>query len=271
MKQALLVVSFGTSHRDTMEKTISAIEADLAAAFPGWEVRRAFTSGMILRKLRERDGLEIDNVERALARLVVEEFDTVVIQPTHVMNGDEYDKLKAQAAPYAGRFQSFAMGAPLLTDVEDYVAAVSAILSELPPAQGDHALVLMGHGSGHFANAAYAQLEYIFHDLGHRNVFLGTVEGYPELEQVMRRLAEREIRSVTLAPLMVVAGDHAKNDMAGPGEDSWKTQLEAAGYRVDCVVRGLGEFPAIRARFTAHAAQAMERQSGKTAETGRGA
>jgi sirohydrochlorin cobaltochelatase len=261
MKRALLVVSFGTSHHDTMEKTISAIEADMAAAFPGWEVRRAFTSGMILRKLRERDGLDIDTVERALARLVVEEFDAVVIQPTHVMSGEEYDKLTAQAAPYAGQFKTFAIGAPLLTSVEDYMAAVPAVLSELPPAEGDHALVLMGHGTEHFANAVYAELEYVFHDLGHRNVFLGTVEGYPALEQVMRRLAEREIKSVTLAPLMVVAGDHAKNDMAGPGEDSWKSQLEAAGYQVDCVVRGLGEFPAVRAQFTAHAAEAMGQPS----------
>lgn len=258
MKRALLVVSFGTSHRDTLEKTIAAIERDMARAFPEWEVRRAFTSGMIIRKLKQRDGLAIDTVEQALARLVLEEFDAVVIQPTHVMNGEEYDKLAAQAAPYAGQFRSFAMGAPLLTSIEDYKAAASAVAEAFPSAEGEHALVLMGHGTEHFANAAYAAMEYVFHDLGYRNVFLGTVEGYPELEQVMSRLGEHQIRSVTLAPLMVVAGDHAKNDMAGPEEDSWRNRLEAAGYEVDCVIRGLGEFPAIRARFAAHAADAME-------------
>lgn len=258
MKQALLVVSFGTSHHDTLEKTIAAIETDMARAFPEWEVRRAFTSGMIIRKLNQRDGIAIDTVEKALARLVVEDFDSVVIQPTHVMNGEEYDKLAAQAAPYAKQFKRFALGAPLLTSMEDYKAAVPAVLSELPRAEGEHALVLMGHGTEHFANAAYATMEYVFHDLGHKNVFLGTVEGYPELDQVMDRLAERGIRSVTLAPLMVVAGDHAKNDMAGPEEDSWKNRLEAAGYEVDCVIRGVGEFPAIRERFVAHAADAME-------------
>ena len=259
MKQALLVVSFGTSHHDTMEKTIAAIERDLADSFPEWEVRRAFTSGMILRKLARQDGVFIDTVEQALARLVVERFESVVIQPTHVMNGEEYDKLAAMAAPYAGQFKRFALSTPLLTSIEDYVEAAPAVLSELPAAEGDHALVLMGHGTEHFANAAYAAMEYVFHDLGHRNVFLGTVEGYPALEQVMNRLAERKIRSVTLAPLMVVAGDHAKNDMAGPEEDSWKSRLEAAGYSVDCVVRGLGEFPAVRARFAAHAAECMEK------------
>ncbi len=256
MKQALLVVSFGTSHRDTLEKTIGAIESDLARAFPDWTVRRAFTSGMIIRKLRERDGLIVDRVEKALARLVVEDFDAVVIQPTHVMNGEEYDKLAAQAAPYARQFRKFAMSTPLLTSVADYQAAVPAVLSELPAAGEGHALVLMGHGTEHHANAVYAAMEYVFHDMGHKNVFLGTVEGYPALEQVMDRLREHSIRRVTLAPLMVVAGDHAKNDMAGPEADSWKSRLEGAGYQVDCVVRGLGEFPAVRARFAAHAAEA---------------
>lgn len=259
MKKAILVVSFGTSHQDTLEKTIAAIERDMAEAFPDWEVRRAFTSGMIIRKLERRDGLAIDNVEKALARLVVEGFDTVVVQPTHVMNGEEYDKLAAQAAPYAHQFSSFALGDPLLTSVEDYQQAVPAVLSELPAEGEDHALVLMGHGTEHFANATYAAMEYVFHDLGHKQVFLGTVEGYPELTQVLHRLAEHpQVRRVTLAPLMVVAGDHAKNDMAGEEEDSWKTRLEAEGYQVDCVLRGLGEFAAVRKMFVGHAREAVD-------------
>lgn len=258
-KKAILAVSFGTSHWDTLEKNIAAIERDLAAAYPDWEVRRAFTSGMILRKLRQRDGVEIDDTAQALARLHREGFDTVVVQPTHVMNGEEYDKLAEQAAPWEERFARFVVGRPLLTGAEDYAALASAVADSLPPIREDEAVVLMGHGTEHFANAAYAALEDVFHDLGRKEVFVGTVEGYPPLEQVMRRMADRKYRSrALLAPLMVVAGDHAKNDMAGEEEDSWESQLRAAGYETRCVLRGLGEVPAVRAMFVEHAGRAMD-------------
>ena len=256
-KKAILAVSFGTTFHDTLEKTIAAIEADLAAAFPDREVRRAFTSGMILRRLRERDGLEIDNVTQALERLEAEGFTDVTVQPTHVMNGDERDKMMAQAMPFAARFAHFAVGAPLLTETEDYFAAARALLERLPRQREDAALVYMGHGTGHYANAVYALLEYVLHDLGRRDIHIGTVEGYPGFDEVCRRLAETpQVKQVTLLPLMVVAGDHAKNDLAGQEEDSWRSTLEKRGYAVRCVLEGLGENPAIRAIFVRHAREA---------------
>ena len=258
-KKALLAVSFGTSHPDTLEKTIAAIERDLSAAFPDRTLRRAFTSGMILRHLARRDGVQIDDVPAALARLKEEGFTDVLVQPTHIMNGDEYDKLMAQAAAFQGKFASLRFGAPLLTAAEDYQAAAQALLAELPPAREDRAIVWMGHGTGHYANSAYALMEYVFHDLGRKDSVVGTVEGWPDFDAVRRRLEERPaVASVELRPLMIVAGDHAKNDLAGDDPDSWKSQLTAAGYQVDCVLKGMGEYPDIRALFCRHAQQAME-------------
>lgn len=252
-KKALLVVSFGTSYLDTLEKTIAPIEAEVAAALPEREPRRAFTSGIILRKL-ERGGCHIDSVPAALERLLAQGFDDVLVQPSHVMNGDEYDKLARLAEPFAGRFQRFTLGTPLLTEVEDYRAVAEAVLAELPPEREDTALVFMGHGTEHHANASYCQLEYVFHDLGRRDVLIGTVEGYPTLDEVRRRLRERPgVNRLALYPMMVVAGDHARNDLAGEEPDSWKNRLEGEGYQVSCVLRGLGEYPGIRRLFAAHA------------------
>lgn len=258
-KKALLAVSFGTSFPDTLQKTIAAIECDLATAMPERTLRRAFTSGIIIRKLKSRDGVAIDDVPTALARLKSEGFTDVVIQPTHMMNGDEYDKLCTQAGPYADGFERLIIGRPLLSAVEDYKAVAEAVLAELPDKREDTALVFMGHGTEHHANAAYAQLEYVLRDLGRRDVLIGTVEGYPGLEEVLRRLGEQpNVRRIILYPLMVVAGDHARNDLAGEGEDSWLSRLTALGYEVGSHLRGLGEYPGIRTLFTAHARAAEE-------------
>lgn len=257
MKKAILAVSFGTTFHDTLEKNIAAIENDLAAAFPDRALRRAFTSGMVIRRLRERDGLEVDNVSQALERLQREGFTDVVVQPTHVMNGDEYDKLRSLAEPFSGGFDHLAFGAPLLTATRDYHDVVDAMLERLPAQAPDTAIVLMGHGTTHHANAVYAALEYVFHDSGREDVHIGTVEGYPSFEEICRRLGEHpDVRNVVCAPLMVVAGDHAKNDLAGAEEDSWQSQLEKRGYAVRCILEGLGENPAIRAIFVRHAQEA---------------
>ncbi|NCB63012.1 MAG: sirohydrochlorin cobaltochelatase [Clostridia bacterium] len=258
-QKAILAVSFGTSFPDTLEKTIAAIEGDLAAAMPDRELRRAFTSGIIIRKLQKRDGVCIADVPHALEALKTEGFTDIVIQPTHMMNGDEYDKLRAQAEPFAADFARFVIGKPLLSAVEDYKSVALAALEELPEKREDTALVFMGHGTEHHANAAYAQLEYVFRDLERGDVLIGTVEGYPGLNEVLRRLGERpQIKRITLYPLMVVAGDHARNDLAGEEEDSWRSRLTALGYGVDCNLRGLGEYPGIRKLFTAHALAAEE-------------
>ena len=256
-KKAVLVVSFGTTYRETLEKNVAAIEQAVAAAMPERELRRAFTSGMVMARLKKRDGLDIHNVAEALDALAREGFADVVIQPTHIMNGDEYDKLRRLAAPFSGRLRLH-FGAPLLTTLEDYRALCRVLLAELPALEEGEALVLMGHGTGHYANGAYTQLDYMLRDLGHR-AFVGTVEGYPMLEEVLRRLQEHpEVKRVCLAPLMIVAGDHAQNDMAGDEEDSWKSRLEQAGYAVRCHVAGLGELPGVRAMFAAHALAAAE-------------
>ena len=254
MKKAILVVSFGTSYHDTLEKTILATEGAIAQANPGWEVRRAFTSAIIMRKLLARDNLQIDNVSQAMAKLEAEGFTHVAVQPTHVMHGEEYEKLLSMLEPYRLSMK-IRVGQPLLNSQEDYEQVAKALLSWLP--RQDDALVLMGHGTAHFANSAYGQLEQNLQDL-RDTVYVATVEGYPTLDRVIRSLAARpEIKSVTLAPLMLVAGDHARNDMAGD-EDSWKAQLEKAGYRVTCVLRGMGECPAIRDLFVRHCADAVE-------------
>lgn len=259
MKKAILVVSFGTTFLDTLEKTIAAIEKDIAAAFPDRKLFRAFTSGMIMKRLLERDGMEIDNVTKAMERLLAEGYTDVVVQPTHVMNGDEYDKLRLMAAPFEEKFDRLVFGAPLLTATQDYYDAVEAICAHLPEKKAGAAVVLMGHGTPHHANAVYAALEYVFKDSGREDVAVGTVEGYPELDEVCRRLAEmKDIQSVTCLPLMVVAGDHARNDMAGDEEDSWKSQLSAKGYEVTCLLEGLGEYPEIRSIFVRHALEAAQ-------------
>ena len=257
MKQAILAVSFGTTYPDTLEKTIAATEAALAEAYPGWPVYRAFTSGMILKKLRQRDGVEIDNVAQAMARLEREGYTQVAVQSTHVMHGEEYEKMLAQLEPYKLTME-IAVGAPLLHAQADYEAVADALLSWLPLPGDGEALVLMGHGTAHFANSAYAQMEHVLQSRCPR-IYIATVEGYPTLDSVAEQLQRQpEIRRLTLAPFMLVAGDHARNDMAG-GEDSWKETLEGKGYEVACILQGLGECPAIQKLFVAHCGEAMER------------
>lgn len=255
MKQAILAVSFGTTYPDTLEQTITATERALAQAYPGWEVRRAFTSGMIIKRLRQRDGLEIDRVDEAMQRLEADGFTHVAVQSTHVMHGEEYEKMLAQLEPYRLRMQ-ISVGMPLLHAEADYAEVADALLEWLPAPQENEALVLMGHGTPHFANSAYAQMEHMLQERCGR-VFVATVEGYPTLESVKGQLSRLpEIRRVILAPFMLVAGDHARNDMAGE-EDSWKAQLETMGYEVQCVLQGLGQCPRIRQRFVEHCGHAV--------------
>lgn len=256
MKKAILAVSFGTSYPDTLRKTIAATEQALAEAFPDWEVRRAFTSGMIIRKLKERDGVEIENVHQAMHRLEEEGYTHVAVQSTHVMHGEEYEKMLSQLEPYRMRMK-ISVGMPLLHSEGDYLSVAKALLNWLPTLDADEALVLMGHGTTHFANSAYAQMEHMLQAHCDR-VYLATVEGYPTLDSVERQLAKRpEIRRLMLAPFMLVAGDHARNDMSGD-EDSWAEQLKQAGYTVRCILQGLGECSAIRELFVEHCRLAME-------------
>lgn len=257
-KNAILVVSFGTSYNDTRALTIDAIEAAIAGAYPAYEVRRAFTSQIIIDKLRERDGLEINNIGEAMQQLVADGIGTLVVQPTHVINGYEFNEMLAEIEPFTGSFASVTYGTPLLTTTEDYLALVEAFKNQIAPAlTGDTALVLMGHGTRHFANSAYAALGYMFKEQGMQNVFVGAVEGYPDLDTITPSLKAGNYRKIILQPLMVVAGDHASNDMAGDEEDSWKTVLKAEGFEVECILRGLGEFSSIHNLYIDHIADAI--------------
>ncbi len=258
MKRAVLAVSFGTSYRETREITIGAIEDALRRRFAGWEVRRAFTSRMIIRRLAERDGMHVDTVAEAMERLVRDGIEEVVVQPTHVMNGYENEEMLAQLARYEGCFRHFAVGKPLLTAGEDYRALAAALREGLPaPGEGE-AVVLVGHGTDHYANASYAALAWYFSLLGCPRWYVGTVEGDPGLEDVRALLRRDGVRRAALAPLLIVAGDHAANDIFGEG-DSWKTALESDGVEVVPVRKGLGEYPGVRELFVQHAVQAKEK------------
>ncbi len=257
-KKAVLVVSFGTSYRLSGEASIGAVERAIAAAFPEYEVRRAYTSQVIIDKLASRDNLEIDNVRQAMERLAGDGFDTVICQPTHVVNGYEYDKMVRQITPYIGRFHSIKFGTPLLTSIEDYRETVKALVAELPALTEKEAVVLVGHGTEHYANATYSALDYRFQDDGFANIFVGTVEGYPSMQSVLKQLkAKPEIEKVYLAPLLIVAGDHANTDIAGSEEGTWKTTLQSEGYSVEGILKGLGEYHGIRELFVKHVQAAV--------------
>ena len=256
-KPVILVVSFGTSYNDSREATIGAIEKEVADTFPEYEVRRAFTSQIIIDKLATRDSLMIDNVGQAMERLVADGVKDLVVQPTHVMNGFEYEEMMEAIAPYKDSFDTFKVGKPLLTSTEDYFKVIDAIVAELPEVGEKEAIGLMGHGTHHYANATYAALGFMCADAGYDNIFVGTVEGYPTVENVLAQLEAYGAEKVTLLPLMIVAGDHAENDMAGDEEDSWKMIIKGEGYEVDCVLKGLGEYAGIRALFLEHIREAI--------------
>ena len=250
MGKAILAVSFGTSHMDTLDKTIGAIERSIEEHFPEYRLYRAFTSGMILKKLRKTKGLEFYNVKDAMERMAADGMETVIVQPTHIINGIENDKMLEDLMMYADRFQKIRVGKPLLSSVDDYKKAIHAVMEEVELAE-DETLVLMGHGTDHHANSAYPTLEYTFHLLGYRQVLVGTVEGFPDFNNVLTKLEITGTKKVVLMPFMVVAGDHAKHDMAGD-EDSWKSELEEAGYEVRTILKGLGELKGIRNLFVEH-------------------
>ena len=255
----LMVVSFGTSFNDNRRLTIGAIESTIEGAFPDWSIRRGFTSQIIIDHVLRRDGEVIDNVGEALDRAVANGVKTLVIQPTHLMNGFEYNDVVDEVAQYADAFEAVAIGKPLLTSDEDFAAVAAAIVEATAEYDdGSTAIVFMGHGTEADSNGVYAKMQQVLTDGGHEHYYIGTVEAEPTLEDVLAAVQTGEYTRVVLRPLMIVAGDHANNDMAGDEEDSWKTAFEGAGYEVVCVIKGLGELEAIQQLFVQHAQAAVD-------------
>lgn len=256
MKKAIVVVSFGTSYKETREKTIKPCEELIASAFEGYDFYRAFTSNMIIKKIARVENIKINNPIQVLDKLVAAGYEEVVVQTLHIICGEEYNKLKEQVESYKNQFKKIVLGRPLLTQIEDYKAAIEAVKTGLPILKEGEGVVFMGHGTEHEAHSAYCALDYMF-DQEDLPIYIGTVEGYPEIGEVIKRLRKAEVRKAYLMPFMLVAGDHAVNDMAGDEEDSWKCILEAEGFEVECILKGLGENPNIRKRFLAHAQEAV--------------
>lgn len=260
--QAILVVSFGTSYNDNRDLSIGATEEAIQEAFPDYEVRRAFTSQIIIDKLEERDGLEIDNVTEALDRAVEDGIKNLVVQPTHLMDGYEYQDLVGELAEYAEAFEKIEVGAPLLTSDEDFENVVKAITADTKEYDdGETAICFMGHGTEAESNKVYAKMQELLTEEGYDNYFVGTVEASPTLEDVMAQVDAGDYKNVVLEPLMVVAGDHANNDMAGDEEGSWKKAFEDAGYNVECLIQGLGQLEEIRDIYVEHTQDAINKMA----------
>ena len=279
-ERELLAVSFGTSYNTSRAEDIGGIEAALQEAFPDWSVRRAFSSQIVINHVQARDGEKIDNMEQALERAVENGVRTLVVQPTHLMQGAEYDEMCSTIDQYRDQFESVEIAEPLLGDVgsspeevnPDKEAAMKALAETATEVSGygsmeeaaadGMAYVFLGHGTSHTAAVTYHQMQVQADLLGYDNVFIGTVEGKPEETEcsaVIEAVSSAGFDKVTIRPLMVVAGDHANNDMAGDDPDSWKTMLENSGLftDVECQIEGLGRIPEVQEIYTAHAAEAI--------------
>jgi sirohydrochlorin cobaltochelatase len=260
-KKAILLVFFGTSFRETREKTIDAIESKVKRAFPDCEVRKASTSHIIIDILRTRDDIEIDTPEQALEKLDQEGYSRLVVQSTHILNGAEFHDMVMTVNRFKEGFDEVSIGYPLLASTDDYWAVIDAMEKQMPRMGRDEAVVMMGHGTHHPANASYPALQFMMLERG-LQAYLGTVEGYPEIDTVERLLEMNDIREVTLMPFMVVAGDHASNDMASDEDDSWKTILTRKGYKVNIYLHGIGENADIQDLYIDHLRDAIEGHGG---------
>ena len=278
----ILVVSFGTSFNGSRAEDIGGIEKTIAGAFPDWSVRRAFTAQIIINHVQARDGEKIDNVEQALDRAVANGVKNLVIQPTHLMHGAEYDELMEAVEKYADKFEAVVVSEPLLgqvgkdekdttddkktvaTEVTKAAVADAGFASADEAAEAGTAFVFLGHGTSHTAKVTYSQMQSMMDELSYSNVFIGTVEGEPEeteVENVIKKVSEAGYKNVVLRPLMVVAGDHANNDMAGDDEDSWKSLFEASGAfdKIDCQIHGLGGVAEIQYVYVEHINEALKK------------
>lgn len=278
-EKEILVVSFGTSFNDSRVEDIKSVEDALQEAFPEWSVRRAFTAQIIINHVQARDGETIDNMEQALERAVANGVKQLVVQPTHLMHGAEYDEMMDALADYEDQIDTIVVAEPLLGAVGDDATVINAdkkavaeaVVADIcedagiadPDAAANEktAFVLLGHGTAHVAKVTYSQMQTQMEELGYTNVFVGTVEGEPEetsCEAIIKAVQDAGYENVILRPLMVVAGDHANNDMAGEDPDSWKSMFESAGLDVETQVSGLGSIDVVQDLYVAHTTAAMD-------------
>lgn len=251
MKSAILVVSFGTTYEDTRKLTIEAVENKIKNEYKDYEVRRAFTSKFVIKMLKNRDGIAVDTPEEALTKLYTEGYEAVFIQPLHLLPGREYNNLLCAVKEFEEKnlFEKIKVGEPALYKHEDYELLIEVIKDIV---KGKNAVVFMGHGSYSYSNTCYAELQNLLWDKGYKDVFIGTMEGEPSIDNVIKRIKENEIKEVTLVPFMLMAGGHARNDMCGEQETSWKSILERQGIKVEVYFHGLGEMPKFQEIYLKH-------------------
>ncbi len=246
-KKAILIVHFGSTVERAREKSIGLTKEKFEESFKGYEIREAFTSKVIIKSLR-REGVYINDPIQALEKLFLDGYTHIFVQMTNIINGIEYEKLsdgiKIFKEKHKNKFEKIEVGKPLLTKTKDYKDVVKAIGNEIKVSQ-DTAVVLVGHGTDHHSNSAYPALDYIFASEGYKNYFIGTVEGYPNINEIKSKLKELRVKNIILSPFMFVAGDHAMNDIS----IDWKTSLEEEGYNVSIVLKGLGEYESIQSLY----------------------
>lgn len=258
-KTAVVITHFGTTHPDTIRKSLDPFVKDAETEFAGCDVFEAYSSKFIRSALERKHGIVKKSLEEVLGELAGEKYGEVYVQPTVLMMGLEYDKLTRTVHEFEGSFEKICLGKPLINDREDYQTLMSALDMEYDIRFNPRdVFVFMGHGANHPGEAIYAALDYRFKHEGYRNAFVATVEGYPSLDTVLPEVIAFDPEVVYIVPLMIVAGDHAKNDMAGDDDESWKSRLEAKGFEVIPIVKGLGEIPVIRKMILGHVRDCMK-------------
>ncbi|MEG0961361.1 MAG: sirohydrochlorin cobaltochelatase [Lachnospiraceae bacterium] len=251
-KKAILLVSFGTSYLESKEKTIDLIYQDIQTAFPDFLLYHAWTCNFIINLLKERNQLHIPTIAQAMAQMKIDGIDTLIVQPTHFINGIEHTRMKDLVFEHSWNPLQISFGTPLLTTSKDQAQVLDAVMHEFSTIPPEDALVFMGHGTTHHANCVYAVLNDALKNMGYANAFMGTVEAYPNLHTLIEQVSLTHPQKVHLTPFMLVAGDHANNDMASPQQGSWKSSFEAAGFETICYIKGLGEYRGIRQIYLEH-------------------
>ena len=255
-KKAILVVSIGTIHKETREKTINSIEEEIKKAYPNYSIYRAFTSKLIIKKLIKNDNLKINTINEALEKIINDNIKELIIQPTHIVNGIENNIMIETISNYKDKFESIKIGDPLLTSTKDYNKLIDIIIKKFSYLKENEALICVGHGSNNCVNSNYERLNYMFKEKGFKNIFVVTIKGYSNLSNIILELKNLNPKKITLMPLMFVSGNHVLKDIIGDNKDSWKSILEDNGFKVEYSLKSLGEYKEIRKIYIEHIKEA---------------